>query len=136
MRSLVDANVLSEPTRPVPDQRAVAWLGAREGDLVAAPPPCSARCPPGILALPRGKKRVRLEAWFADVVRGIDCVHWDAEVGLRWARLVTDLRKKGRGMPLLDSLIGATALRYGFTVATRNVRHFALAGVDVVDPFV
>jgi len=135
MRYLVDANVLSEPTRPVPDQRAVAWLGAREGDLVAAPP-CSARCPPGILALPRGKKRVRLEAWFADVVRGIDCVPWDAEVGLRWARLVTDLRKKGRGMPLLDSLIGATALRYGFTVATRNVRHFALAGVDVVDPFV
>jgi len=38
MRYLVDANVLSEPTRPVPDQRAVAWLGAREGDLVAAPP--------------------------------------------------------------------------------------------------
>ena len=89
-----------------------------------------------ILALPRGKKRVRLEAWFADVVRGIDCVPWDAEVGLRWARLVTDLRKKGRGMPLLDSLIAATALRYGFRVATRNVRHFALAGVDVVDPLV
>ena len=39
-------------------------------------------------------------------------------------------------MPLLDSLIAATALRYGFTVATRNVRHFELAGVDVVDPFV
>jgi len=105
-------------------------------EIWSPPPPCSARCPPGILALPRGKKRVRLEAWFADVVRGIDCVPWDAEVGLRWARLVTDLRKKGRGMPLLDSLIGATALRYGFTVATRNVRHFALAGVDVVDPFV
>ena len=55
---------------------------------------------------------------------------------MRWARLVTDLRKKGPGMPLLDSLIAATALRYGFRVATRNVRHFALAGVDVVDPLV
>ena len=135
MRYLVDANVLSEPTRSVPDQRAVAWLGAREGDLVVDPIVLG-EMSAGILALPRGKKRVRLEAWFADVVRGIDCVPWDAEVGLRWARLVTDLRKKGRGMPLLDSLIGATALRYGFTVATRNVRHFALAGVDVVDPFV
>jgi len=135
MRYLVDANVLSEPTRSVPDQRAVAWLGAREGDLVVDPIVLG-EMSAGILALPRGKKRVRLEAWFADVVRGIDCVPWDAEVGLRWARLVTDLRKKGRGMPLLDSLIAATALRYGFRVATRNVRHFALAGVDVVDPFV
>ena len=135
MRYLVDANVLSEPTRSVPDQRAVAWLGAREGDLVVDPIVLG-EMSAGILALPRGKKRVRLEAWFADVVRGIDCVPWDAEVGLRWARLVTDLRKKGRGMPLLDSLIAATALRYGFTVATRNVRHFELAGVDVVDPLV
>ena len=135
MRYLVDANVLSEPTRPVPDQRAVAWLGAREGDMVVDPRVLG-EMSAGILALTRGKKRVRLEAWFADVVRGIDCVPWDAEVGLRWARLVTDLRKKGRGMPLLDSLIAATALRYGFRVATRNVRHFALAGVDVVDPLV
>ena len=135
MRYFVDANVLSEPTRPVPDQRAVAWLGAREGDMVVDPRVLG-EMSAGILALPRGKKRVRLEAWFADVVRGIDCVPWDAEVGLRWARLVTDLRKKGRGMPLLDSLIAATALRYGFRVATRNVRHFALAGVDVVDPLV
>jgi predicted nucleic acid-binding protein len=135
MRHLVDANVLREPTRPVPDQRAVTWLGAREGDLVVDPIVLG-EMSAGILALPRGKKRVRLEGWFGDVVRGIDCVPCDAEVGLRWARLVTDLRKKGRGMPLLDSLIAAPALRYGFTVATRNVRHFELAGVDVVDPFV
>src|SRR2546422_908314 len=135
MRYLVDANVLNEPTRPVPDQRAVAWLGARGGGLVGEPLVLG-EMSAGILALPRGKKRVRLEAWFADVVRGIDCVPWDAEVGFRWARLVTDLRKKGRGMPLLDSLIAATALRDGFMVATRNARHFELAGVDVVDPFI
>src|SRR3989441_10162099 len=96
MRYIVDANVLSEPTRSVPDQRAVAWLGAREGDLVVDPIVLG-EMSAGILALPCGKKRVRLEAWFADVVRGIDCVPWDAEVGFRWARLVTDLRKKGRG---------------------------------------
>src|SRR2546430_15041555 len=71
MRYFVDANVLSEPTRPVPDQRAVAWLGAREGDLVVDPLVLG-EMSAGIVALPRGKKRVRLEAWFADVVRGID----------------------------------------------------------------
>src|SRR5438128_9722830 len=69
MRYFVDANVLSEPTRPVPDQRAVAWLGAREGDMVVDPRVLG-EMSAGILALTRGKKRVRLEAWFADVVWG------------------------------------------------------------------
>jgi hypothetical protein len=38
-------------------------------------------------------------------------------------------------MPIKDSLIAATALAHGLTVATRNVRDFKKAGVKVVDPF-
>ena len=38
-------------------------------------------------------------------------------------------------LPLLDSMIAATALHHGFTVATRNVADFRAAGVAVVDPF-
>jgi predicted nucleic acid-binding protein len=54
---------------------------------------------------------------------------------LRWVLLLVDLRRKGAPMPLLDSMIAATALAHGFTVATRNVRDFRKAGVKVVDPF-
>ena len=31
---LVDANVLSEPTRPQPDGRVIDWLGGNESELV------------------------------------------------------------------------------------------------------
>ena len=34
MTYLVDANVLSEPTKPAPDDRVVGWLTAHEGDFV------------------------------------------------------------------------------------------------------
>jgi predicted nucleic acid-binding protein len=34
-----------------------------------------------------------------------------------------------------DSLIAATALVHGLTVATRNTRDFKRAGVKVTDPF-
>jgi predicted nucleic acid-binding protein len=34
MTYLVDANVLSEPTKPAPHPKAVAWLSAHEGDFV------------------------------------------------------------------------------------------------------
>ena len=47
-----------------------------------------------------------------------------------------DLRRKGQPIPLLDSMIAASALVHGLTVATRNVRDFRLAGVKVVNPFV
>jgi len=38
-------------------------------------------------------------------------------------------------MPIKDSLIAATALAHGLTVATRNTRDFARARVPAVDPF-
>jgi predicted nucleic acid-binding protein len=53
----------------------------------------------------------------------------------RWAKLVVELTRRGRSLPLLDSMIAATALEHGLTVATRNVRDFEETGVRVVDPF-
>ena len=38
-------------------------------------------------------------------------------------------------MPVKDSLIAASALQHGFTVATRNTRDFAPAKVQLVNPF-
>ena len=34
MTYLVDANVLSEPTKPAPSSRVIDWLRANEGNLV------------------------------------------------------------------------------------------------------
>jgi len=38
-------------------------------------------------------------------------------------------------MPLKDSMIAASALTHGLTVATRNVEDFWNAGLLVVNPF-
>jgi predicted nucleic acid-binding protein len=89
----------------------------------------------GILALPKGRKRVQLEEWFNAVVSAIECLPWDAAVSLRWARLVVDLKKKGTTLPVLDTMIAATALEHDLTVVTRNVRDFKRTGVKVLNPF-
>jgi predicted nucleic acid-binding protein len=78
---------------------------------------------------------MRLERWFQDGVERIHCLTWEAATGLRWARLLADLRADGRSMPVKDSLIAATALVHGLTVVTRNRRDFEPAGVNIVDPF-
>jgi len=55
-------------------------------------------------------------------------VDLDAGTGLRWARLLAELRTSGRSMPLKDSLIAATALVHGIAVVTWNRRGFEKAG--------
>jgi predicted nucleic acid-binding protein len=131
---LVDANVLCEPTKPEPDPKVVAWLRAHERDL-AVDPVILGEIRFGILLLPRGKRRRRLEDWFDEGIRRLQCFSWDASLGLRWAELLADLRTAGRAMPVKDSFIAATALAHGLTVATRNRRDFEAAKVPVVNPF-
>jgi len=131
---LVDANVLSEATRPAPDARVVEWLRRHERDL-AVDPVILGEIRFGIELLPAGGRRRRLEAWFDQGVARIVCVPWDARTGRRWAELLAQLRRSGRALPIKDSLIAATALVHGFTVATRNGRDFRKTGVRVVDPF-
>jgi predicted nucleic acid-binding protein len=70
-----------------------------------------------------------------DGIRRLACLSWDAATGLRWARLLADLRASGQTMPVKDSMIEATALAQGLTVATRNTRDFAKTGVRIVNPF-
>ena len=134
MKFLVDANVLSEPTRPRPDPLVVEWLRANEPEI-AVDPVILGELRFGILVLPRGKKRTALERWFDAGVARLHCLPWDAETGLKWAELLARLRRSGKAMPIKDSLIAATAAVHGLAVATRNRGDFANAGVRVVDPF-
>ena len=134
MKFLVDANVLSEPTRPRPDPKVVAWLRRQEREI-AVDPIILGELRFGIELLPPSGRRKRLEQWFESGVGRIICLTWTAETGLRWARLLADMRSAGTAMPVKDSLIAATALTHHLTVVTRNVTDFRKANVKVLDPF-
>ena len=134
MKYLVDANVLSETTKPVPDARAISWLRLHESDIVVDPVVLG-EIQYGILLLPKGRRRERLENWFSQVVIRISCLPWDAATGFCWAKLLARLRASGHAMPLKDSLIAATALQNSLILATRNTDDFGKSGVRMVNPF-
>lgn len=134
MTFLVDANVLSEPTKPAPAGMVVEWLRKNEREL-AVDPIILGEIRFGIHLLPAGKRRQRLERWFEKGVSKLLCLPWEASTGLRWATLLAELRAKGQAMPIKDSLVATTALVHGLTVATRNVADFKRAGVKVINPF-
>ena len=134
MTFLVDANVLSEATKPLPEPKVLEWLRANEAEL-AVDPIILGEIRFGIDRMTRGPRRNRLELWFAEGVENLVCLPIDAATGIRWAQLLAKLRASGRAMPFKDSLIAATALTHGLTIATRNIRDFQPADVNTFDPF-
>lgn len=133
MKHLVDANVLSEATKPDPDPRVVEWLRRNERSIVVDPVVLG-EVRFGILLLARGARRNELERWFEQGVGRIQCLPWDSAVGIRWAQLLADLRRRGRPMSIKDSLIAASALAHDLALATLNQRDFKPARVRLVDP--
>jgi toxin FitB len=131
---LVDADVLSEPTKPDPDPRVVHWLRRHESEI-AVDPIVLGELRFGILLLPKGRRRNKLEGWFETGVQTLHCLPWDLDTGLRWAALLATLRSSGRAMPIKDSLIAATALVHGLVIVTRNGGDFRHAGLEIVNPF-
>lgn len=82
--------------------------------------------------------RPDLSAWLMKTRRQFAAATEPLEepVLVRWKELLAELKSKNRTMTCEDSLVAATALFHGHTVATHNTRHFAPAGVPTVDPLV
>jgi toxin FitB len=134
MKYLVDANVLSEPTKPSPNSRVVQWLKSQEREI-AVDPIILGELRFGILLMSAGKRKLQMEEWFMKGVASIFCIPWEKTTGLRWAKLIADLRSSGQSMPIKDSLIASTALVHDLILVSRNRRDFQKAEVKILNPF-
>ncbi len=134
MTYLVHANVLSEATKPAPNPKVLSWLRTHRAEL-AVNPIILGELEYGILLLPPGNRRTRLESWFASGASRLRVLEMDARTASVWAQLLAKLKLKRLAMPVKYSLIAATALARGFSVATRNTVDFRNAGITLVNPF-
>ncbi|MBL8818604.1 MAG: type II toxin-antitoxin system VapC family toxin [Planctomyces sp.] len=134
MKFLVDANVLSEVTRPEPCPAVVKWLRKYERDLTVTPIVLG-EIEYGIGLTASSRKRKELELWFAKGLQRLRVVDLDAGTASVWAALLVRLKKKGQAMPVKDSLIAASALQHQLTIVTRNISDFKNSEVPLINPF-
>lgn len=59
----------------------------------------------------------------------------DLEIVEIWGELTGHAERQGRPLPIIDSLIGATAIAYNMTVVTRNVKDLKFLPVTVENPW-
>ena len=131
---LLDTNVVSETRRTRPDSGVMAFLAAAD----------SAGLFLSVLTLGELRKGVKakrkidpdaadlLGAWvdtietqFSDRLLGVD-----GATARLWGEL-----SAARSLPVIDTLIAATAIRHGITLVTRNTADFASTGTPLIDPW-
>ena len=137
MRYLLDTNILSNVTKPVPSAALLAWMGDQaDGDLfISALTVAEIRR--GVLEKPTGKKRDQLEAWFSgaegpQALFAGRILAFDEKAGLIWARLMAEGKARGRPRSSLDTIIAAIAEVNGCIVVTDNEKDFE--GIEIVNP--
>ncbi|MEZ2224471.1 type II toxin-antitoxin system VapC family toxin [Rhizobium sp. RCC_161_2] len=139
MKLLLDTNVLSEVTRPLPDARVLQWLDTLDEDRSFISVVSIAEIRRGVTLMDQGRKRDALAAWLTDDLpqrfeRRVLLV--DASIALAWGDLMDHAKRKGRGLSSMDGLIAATAIAHQLTLATRNIKDFQDLGIDLIDPWV
>ena len=136
-RYLLDINIISNVTKPDPSELLLEWMSAQADSDLFISSLTVAEIRRGILDKPKGKKRERLEAWFAgpegpqSLFRG-RVLSFDENAALLWARLMSDGRAAGKPRSDLDMIVAAVAEANGCVIATDNEKHFS--GLDFVNP--
>jgi toxin FitB len=131
---LLDTVVLSELREARPSPLVVRWIRAQEAKHLFISVVSIGEIERGIeMARKRdGAFAGQLSQWLETLLTmyGDQVLPVTAPVARRWGHLSAKLGNDGA-----DILLAATALTHGLTVATRNVKHFAPTGVEVVNPF-
>ncbi len=138
MNFLLDTNVVSETMRKRPSPVVLGWVAAQAGESLFLSAITVGELRRGALLLAEGKKRRALLHWIETGIKADfsgRILPVDTVVMERWAQLQVATGRTGKRMPVMDSLIAATALSHNLTLATRNMADFKAARVALVDPW-
>ncbi len=133
---LLDTNVVSELMKQKPHAQVLEWFAHQPVEDVSISVITIGEIVYGFHAMSEGKKKERLQSWFE-----INFLEW---IGNRifplgesimhdWAEIKANCQ---RTLPLMDSLLAATALASGSTLITRNTKDFeGIERLSIANPW-
>jgi predicted nucleic acid-binding protein len=132
----LDTNVVSETLKRAPSEAVLAWLVRFDAEL-ALPTVTIAEIAFGIQKIGPDERADRLAQglaeWrrrFAGRVFGLT-----EAAALAYGEIMGQAVREGRPMSAPDGMIAAIASVNGGRLATRNIRDFTGAGIELVDPW-
>lgn len=138
MSFLLDTSVISELVKKSPHQPVLEWIGAQDESSLYLSVITIGELEKRIARLPASARKGKLQSWVRrDLVErfGERLLPVDIRAAARWGTVTGESEKRGQPLPVIDSLIAATALVHALAVVTRNVEDFKRCGVGCVNPW-
>ena len=136
---LVDTNVLSDLTVPVPRPILVDWLDRHSSELYLSAI-TAAEVAAGMAKLRRlgsTAKANRLSEWWGAIehLYGSRILPFGLQEARKAGEFMDLARVAGQTPGFADTAIAATAAANNLIVLTRNTKHFSVFPVKLIDPF-
>jgi toxin FitB len=136
-RYLLDTNIISNITKPVPSESLMVWMAEQIDENLFVASLTVAEIRRGILEKPAGRKREQLDAWFSgpegpSALFAGRVLSFDQRAALIWARLMADGTAKGKPRSALDIIVAAIAEANDCIVVTDNEKDFS--DIEIVNP--
>ena len=138
MTYLLDTCVISELVKPRPDVNVVRWVDSVDERKLFLSVLTVGELEKGIAKLQESSRKSDLREWlvhdlgerFSERILPVD-----AAVAVAWGRIQGEAERGGMKLPVIDSLLAATAEIHRLTLATRNVADFDRCGATVFNPW-
>jgi len=136
MRCLLDTNVISEMQKSRCNQSVKSFVDTLDWEDVHLSVVTIGELYYGVEKLPAGRKKHELSIWlnskipewFKGRIIGID-----TEVMMEWGKIRAE---SGRVLPVIDTLIAASAITHHLFLVTRNVKDFEnIDGINLLNPW-
>jgi len=135
---LLDTCAISDGRKPQHYPKLAAWLATVDPEESYISVATLAEIQYGIARHPNEEQRRTLVWWLLEIVSAFGdrrLLKLDHDVAVKWGLLRHQLERNGAPYSPVDAMIAATAIHYGLTVVTRNVRHFEAANVSILNPW-
>jgi predicted nucleic acid-binding protein len=132
----LDTNVVSEGMRARPDPGVLEWLDSHDSDIVLASV-VIAEIAYGIERVRPDQRAARLEQSWREIRAKFAgrIFPFDEEAAIIYGGVMGSSERRGRKMATPDGMIAAIALRHQAPLATRNMSHFDVPGLRLIDPW-
>ncbi|MBK5275846.1 MAG: type II toxin-antitoxin system VapC family toxin [Desulfuromonadales bacterium] len=138
MKYLLDTCLISELVKKEPNSAVISWLDEQDEQTLFLSVLTLGELQKGISKLPAGARRVELQAWAEhDLVERFTgrIIDIDLETAQFWGKLQGESEQRGESLPVMDSLIAATAMVHGLIVVTRNVKDIERCRARICNPW-
>ena len=138
MKFLLDTCLVSELLKKEPNSNVVSWLDQRDEQSLFLSVLTIGELQKGISKLPASIRKEDLQVWLEhDLAERFEgrILELDMHTALTCGKLQGEAEQRGEKLPVMDSLIAATAATHGLCVVTRNTKDLERCQAKVLNPW-